>query len=235
MTEVAVIIPAYNEGERIANVIEAALDSTLATEVIVVSDGSSDNTVEVAQRYPDVVVVNLAQNLGKGGAMAAGVKSCTAPIVAFVDADLKGLESSHIDQIIKPLLENRCKMCVGVFRGGKIGSNASMAVTPFLSGQRALRRELFESLPYIGELRYGVELALTNHAKNKRAKVMRVVLKGVSNCYKEEKLGLMKGIAARTKMYKEITEAMVRTRRRRPVKPGGKPAWKPPTWPRIPR
>ena len=212
---VAIIIPAKNEAPRIGAVIEAALQAKLASEVIVVSDGSTDNTAEVARAIPGIRVVELAVNLGKGGAMAAGVKATKAPYVAFVDADLQGLTGRHIDDIIRPLLDRQCDMCVGIFRGGKVWSDAAQRVSPYLSGQRSMRRELFESVPYIAELRMGVEMALTQAAKRRHAKVKRVVLQGVSNFYKEKKLGLVKGLKARGMMYIEITEAIVKTRRRR--------------------
>lgn len=215
MKSVAIIIPAKNEAPRIAGVVRAALGATLGAEVIVVSDGSEDGTAEVARRIPGVRVVELPVNRGKGGAMAEGVRATKAQIVAFIDADLEGLRSEHVDQIIRPLLAGQCDMCVGVFRGGKVWSDTAQRITPYLSGQRAMRRELFEAVPYIGELRMGVETAITREAKRRKARQLRVVLYGVSNCHKEQKLGLVKGIAARTQMFKEIGGAMVKTRRRR--------------------
>lgn len=212
---VAVIIPALNEEERILAVLAAVKASRLATEIIVVSDGSVDGTAAVARSVPGVQVYELPVNLGKGAAMATGVRHTTAKVLAFVDADLSGLTGGHIDQIIQPVLERRCDMCVGIFRGGKVWSDAAHTFTPYFSGQRALRRELFENAPYISELRLGVEVALNTEARRRYGRVLRVVLRGVSNCHKEQKLGLMKGIAARTKMYKEIGEAMVKTRKRR--------------------
>ncbi len=217
-TPVAIIIPAFNEARRIHKAILAALESKLATEIIVVSDGSTDRTAEFARQIEAVKVIELTSNIGKGGAMAIGVNATKANIIAFVDADLVGLTGEHIDTIIRPILLNQCEMCVGVFRGGKVWSDSAQRIAPYLSGQRALKRELWESVPFVAELRLGVEMALTNTAKRKRAKVMRVVLPGVSNTHKEQKLGLMKGIAARTRMYKEITEAMVKTRRK-PTRP----------------
>jgi glycosyltransferase involved in cell wall biosynthesis len=213
--KVALIIPAYNEEGRVGRVIQAAKASKLTNEVIVVSDGSQDRTAEVAEAL-GVRVVKLTQNLGKGGAMAAGVRATTAPIIVFIDADLEGLRAQHIDDIIRPTLDNLCDMSVGIFRGGRVLSDSAQWITPYLSGQRAMRRELFEGIPYIADVRMGVEVAINDAAKRRKARVIRVILRGVSNCYKETKLGFVKGVQARGKMWVEITNAKVRNRRRRP-------------------
>lgn len=218
MKTVAIIIPAYNEAERVLRVLAAARDSQHATEIIVVSDGSTDATADVARTIPGVQVIELDTNEGKGSAMAAGVGRTRARYIAFVDADLIGLKGEHIDKIIEPILSHECDMCVGIFRGGKVWSDAAHTFTPYFSGQRAMRRELFEGIPYIKELRLGVEVAINNEARRRHCRVQRVVLRGVSNTHKEQKVGLVKGLAARTKMYKEIGEAMVKTRRRREAK-----------------
>jgi hypothetical protein len=217
--EVAVIIPAFNEEQRILTVLAAAKASKLATQLIVVDDGSQDHTAEVARTVAGIQVIRLKKNQGKGGAMVKGVQATKATILAFVDADLAGLTGQHIDDIIRPLLLDQCDMCVGIFRGGKVWSDMAQRVAPYLSGQRAMKRELFEAVPIMSELRMGVEWALTNAADRRKAKVVRVILRGVSNCAKEQKMGLVSGLRARGLMYKEITEAMVKTRRRRPPRP----------------
>jgi polyisoprenyl-phosphate glycosyltransferase len=211
---VAVIVPAFNEGDRIGAVLRAVCGAKLADEVIVVSDGSHDHTAEVARCHAGVTVVDLPYNVGKGGAMSAGVAATRARIIAFVDADLIGLQSKHVDKIIRPLLSNQCDMCIGVFRGGSFFSDTAQLISPYISGQRAMKRELFESIPYVRELRMGIEVSINNRAKRARARVMRVVLDGVSNCLKEQKLGLMKGATARYKMYREIVRAVAREKRR---------------------
>ncbi len=223
--KVAVIIPAFNEEARIGTVLRAVTAAKFAHEVIVVSDGSSDRTAEVSRTFEGVQVIDLAKNVGKGGAMLAGVQATKATILAFVDADLSGLMPAHVDRIILPLLVDDCEMSVGVFRGGKKWSDAAHKVSPFLSGQRAMKRALFETVPDIGELRLGVEMAITQAARRKKARVLKVVLRGVSNCHKEQKLGLMKGLAARTKMYREISAAMVKNRKRR--RPRSQSKWSP--------
>lgn len=211
---VAVIIPAKNEAARIGNVLRAAARARLADEVIVVSDGSVDDTARIARLFQGVRVVELPRNIGKGGAMCAGVKATNADVIAFVDADLQGLRAEHIDAIIRPILDGACDMCIGVFRGGKFLSTSAQRVAPYISGQRAMRRRIFEGVPYIGEMRMGVEVALNTYAKRSKAKITRVPLRGVSNTFKERKMGLMKGTAARAKMWAEIARAMVRMHRR---------------------
>ncbi len=213
--KVAIIIPALNEEGRIGRVIQAAKGSKLAQEIIVVSDGSKDRTAEVAENL-GVRVVRLAQNMGKGGAMAAGVKATAAPIIVFIDADLEGLQSQHIDDIIRPTLQNECDMSVGIFRGGRVLSDGAQWITPYLSGQRAMKRELFEGIPFIADVRMGVEVAINDAAKRRKARILRVILRGVSNTFKESKMGFVKGVQARGKMFLEITNAKVKQRRRTP-------------------
>jgi glycosyltransferase involved in cell wall biosynthesis len=213
--QVAVIVPARNEEARIAGVLRAVLGCRLADEVIVVDDGSEDNTSQVAASFERVRVLRLSRNIGKAGAMSEGSRATKAGILAFVDADLGGLRSEHLERIIMPVLMDQCDMCVGIFRGGKPLSDAAQRVMPILSGQRTIKRELFEAVPQVNELRMGIEIALNRVAKTRRARVRKVFLRGVSNCYKEQKLGLVKGTAARLKMYGEIGHAMVKTNPRR--------------------
>lgn len=217
----AVIIPAKDEAARIGAVLDVVTRAKLAKEIIVVCDGCTDDTASVARSRKGVKVVELPVNKGKGGAMVAGVAATDAKVIAFVDADLTGLRPEHLDKIILPILTGQCEMCVGVFRGGKFWSDTAQRISPYISGQRALRRSLFDSIPYLEDIRMGVEVTINTFAKRQKARVIRVVLHGVSNTFKEKKMGVVKGAAARTKMYAEIARAIARNRRRQPKKPKG--------------
>ncbi|MBA3725383.1 MAG: glycosyltransferase family 2 protein [Armatimonadetes bacterium] len=212
--KVAAVIPAFNEEHRIARVLHAVAQSKLIDDVIVVSDGSTDDTALVAGRLPGVTVLDLPANLGKGGAMCAGVEYSDADVIVFFDADLIGLRAKHVDSLVAPVLHG-ADMAIGIFRRGKFWSDAAQVISPYISGQRALRREIIEQIPWLAEVRMGVEVAINRMARRRHLKIKRVVLDGVTHTSKEQKFGLMKGTAQRAKMYAEIGRAMVRARKDR--------------------
>jgi hypothetical protein len=106
-------------------------------------------------------------------------------------------------------------MCIGIFRGGEYWSDMAQKITPYISGQRAMKRELIEGIPQIAEVRMGVEVYIKDYAKRRKARILRVPLTGVSNFFKEKKLGVVKGTRQRVKMYKEIASALVKIRKDR--------------------
>lgn len=89
---VSFVIPAYNEEDSIAMTIESVLDIEYPEdkmEVIVVDDGSQDDTADIARQYTDDERVKLIEqeNQGKGGALNTGLENATGDFLACVDAD----------------------------------------------------------------------------------------------------------------------------------------------------
>jgi glycosyltransferase involved in cell wall biosynthesis len=89
----SVVIPAYNEADRLATTLHALQAATAgqSVEVVVVDDGSADTTAEVAAATVDPGadrVVRLERNSGKGAAVRAGVLASTGDAVLYMDADL---------------------------------------------------------------------------------------------------------------------------------------------------
>lgn len=90
--DVSVVLPAFQAKGEIAASVQAILtffrDQHLAGEVIVADDGSSDGTADAVPVGPDVQVVRLSRNRGKGAALRAGMLKASGRIRAFTDADL---------------------------------------------------------------------------------------------------------------------------------------------------
>lgn len=200
----AVIVPAYNEEKTIGSVLDAIHEVPEVGEVIVVSDGSTDGTVREARRRRGVKVIELTENRGKGAAMKAGVDSTEADVVVFLDADLIGLSRGHLRQLIAPVLKGDADMTVGLFGGGRLATDLAQIVTPFLSGQRAVKKPLLADLDEMEVTRFGIEVALTRKAQKTGMRVQQVILDQLTHVMKEEKRGFWKGLRDRLKMYWEI-------------------------------
>jgi glycosyltransferase involved in cell wall biosynthesis len=112
---VTVILPAYNEARRLPGALPALLDIVPPrTEIIVVDDGSTDDTSVVARRLlgsvPQARVVSFPTNRGKGAAVRAGMSFATGRIAVFCDAD-GATDVGHLPELIRAL--DRADIAVG--------------------------------------------------------------------------------------------------------------------------
>jgi len=201
------IIPAYNEEKTIGHVVAAAHASELVDEVVVVNDGSADQTSQVAQ-VAGATVVEMGCNRGKGAALQTGLQSTDSEVILFLDADLIGLTTEHIDTLLLPVVNGQVDMTLGIFGKGRAATDLAQKITPFLSGQRAIKRTVLQQLPSMDELGYGVEIALTRFVKSKGIPYQEVILPEVSQVTKEEKFGLLDGFTRRLRMYWDIVRTL---------------------------
>jgi cellulose synthase/poly-beta-1,6-N-acetylglucosamine synthase-like glycosyltransferase len=103
---VSIIIPAYNEDQHIAECLEAIAgqDFRGKMEVIVVDDGSTDSTGQIALRYP-VTLAHLKKNLGKANALNIGIKKAKGDIIIFSDSD-SWLSSNAVSSLVRCLRDH---------------------------------------------------------------------------------------------------------------------------------
>jgi len=207
--EVIAIIPAYNEERNIGEVLSVLKRVDLIKRIIVVSDGSTDNTVNVAKSY-GVEIIELLENRGKGGAIKAGLEKVKSDVVLFLDADLLGLTEKHVHNLVEPVLSGEADMTIGIFEKGRIATDLAQKMAPHLSGQRAIKFSLLEKISDLDVARFGVEVALNRFMESANIKVKEVILHDMSHVMKEEKMGVLKGMAARMKMYWEIIKYLTR-------------------------
>ena len=88
--KVSVIIPNYNYAQFVGEAIESVLNQTYKDiEVVVVNNGSTDNSMEVLERYSKKIRLINQENLGQSGARTTGLEKATGDYIAFLDADDK--------------------------------------------------------------------------------------------------------------------------------------------------
>ena len=108
----SIIIPAYNEAISIKDVIVNIPNSILEkSEIIVVDDGSEDNTYYVAKEL-NVVVVRHILNRGYGAALLTGFKTALGDIIVTIDADNQN-NPKEIPDLLKPILTNQADFVIG--------------------------------------------------------------------------------------------------------------------------
>ena len=178
MSYISIIIPAYNEENKIKDTLESIKDIKEIDEIIVVDDGSSDKTSEVAKsvKSDKINVITQSQNRGKGYALNNGLKEAMkkADIIGFLDGDL-GNTASEVEKLITPIINNECAVTIAKFppakKKGGLGFVKNLAkesvkemtgveLTSTLSGQRIFKKEvleIFDEIPF----GYGVEVGMT--------------------------------------------------------------------------
>ncbi|MET8131993.1 glycosyltransferase [Streptomyces sp. NPDC005251] len=120
---VTVIVPAYNEKECIANTLRSLAKSTHPIEIIVVDDGSEDNTSEIAESLgmPNVRVIRQ-ENAGKPAALNNGVRNARYDIVVMMDGDTV-FEPDAVHQLVQPFADPEIGAVAG---NAKVGNRNTM-------------------------------------------------------------------------------------------------------------
>lgn len=225
MDRIAALIPAYNEEDFIGETVRAALGIPGVEEVVVIDDGSEDETPIIAYDA-GARVIQLDSNQGKGAALNRGIAETDADIFLLIDADL-GASATETYRLLEPIHADQADMSIAAMKappGHKGGFGIVMklarwgikkyggvVVTAPISGQRAIRRQVIESVGGF-EKGFGVEVALTIDALREDYRIVEVPLPLTHRLSGRT----LKGFLHRGVQFYDIYRA-IRRRRRRPV------------------
>lgn len=134
------IVPCFNEEKRIGKVLKVLSKSSYINKIIVVDDGSSDNSAKKASSFTKTVVIRLAKNGGKGKAVRIGLSKVKKEAVFLCDADIKGLKNTHIKKLIEEYRKNPGGLIIGFRKKhkNKLLYWARRNVNPILDGERII-------------------------------------------------------------------------------------------------
>ncbi len=204
--KITAIVPAYNEGPRLAAVLRVLTSYPAFDEVIVVDDGSTDNTSRVARRWP-ARYLRLAANQGKGRAMDHGVRAARGEVIFFCDADIEGLTHAALDRVIRPVVEQRVDMFIGMHNRPIYLLRFILTFIPLLGGVRALNRDLWHQVPDWYKDHFKIEAALNFYAIHYGRGLAYTVFPELAQTIKEQKYGWLEGLKFRARMLAEIMAA----------------------------
>jgi glycosyltransferase involved in cell wall biosynthesis len=167
----SIIIPAYNEEDAIAAIVERSLAAResicaaanlSAVDITVVSDGSSDRTAEIARGYSEINLIAYEKNRGYGAAIKLGFNNASGDLLAFLDADgtcdplffgelCRALEEHDADVAIGARLGPESQMPRVRRLGNRIYAallrlSGAQSVTDSASGMRVMRRSALRRL-----------------------------------------------------------------------------------------
>ncbi len=213
----SVVMPCFNEERTLEEAALRVLRSPYTAELIIVDDGSTDRTLEIAKAIDDPRVRVLAQvpNQGKGAALRAGFAECTARFVIINDADLE-YDPADYAQILEPMLDERADVVYGSrFLGGRahrvlyfwhsLGNKllttlsnmfTNLNLTDMETCYKAFRREVIESFE-VEEDRFGFEPEITAKVSRGGWRIYEVGISYAGRTYADgKKIGWRDGFQA---------------------------------------
>jgi len=197
------IIPFYNEGYRIFQVLEVITQINSISQVICIDDGSTDNTADlIAENWPAIELIRLPENQGKAAAIRHGVSHAKYENILLMDADLQSIAKAEIEKAIQAIAQHNLDMII------LRRINAPWFVKfdrgdTLLSGERIIKKKDLVHVLNQDVSRYQIELAI-NLYMQKHKRNVRWMSWSATNTYKAAKMGLVEGYKHEFKMFTDI-------------------------------
>ena len=213
----SVVMPCYNEERTIRECIESVLSSSWVGQLVIVDDGSTDETREILKAISSdrVKVILQEKNGGKGSALRTGFQAATQEFVVVQDADLE-YDPSEYGRLLAPLLENKADVVFGSrFKGSdahrvlyywhSVGNKfltlisnmfTNLNLTDMETCYKCFRREIIQSID-LKENRFGIEPELTGKIASGKWRLYEVGISYSGRTYEDgKKIGWKDGIRA---------------------------------------
>lgn len=201
--QISVVIAAYNEEPRIAEVLKIVENHPLIDEVIVINDGSKDNTSQVVKKF-NVILIENEKNMGKTLSVKRGIEAAKNDLIMLLDADLVGLDSDAVTKLARPVLDNKVDWTLSLRKN----SAGFMKVTKidWISGERVIPKELLSdpliwSRPDVG---FGLETLMNISLLGQHKTFRSIYLPDLTITPKSGKVGLVQGIKGDIRMFRQI-------------------------------
>ncbi len=207
-SKISCVIAAYNEEQRIKDVLNVICKHPLINEIIVVDGASTDNTRKIVAEFPNIILIAQEKKGGKSADMAEGIARATGDLIFMCDADLEGLKSEHVTALIEPVLDHQADQSISL-----------RANTPWLwhvigidwlSADRVFPKTFIAPhLKKLSELLpYGIESYMNRFIIKNKLRIKSVYCEGLADPLKFKKIGIFKGLIKEFGMRLDITRTV---------------------------
>ena len=225
-TLLSVVVPVYNESKTLEKLVQRVIDVPISKEIILIDDGSKDNSLEIANEIVDrlsneqncIRLLQHEKNQGKGAAITTGFMSAKGDIVVVQDADLE-YDPREFPRLIKPIIEGKADVVYGSrFFGGSsshrvlyywhyLGNKfltflsncfTNLNLTDMETCYKVFTREVIQEIaPKLQQKRFGIEPELTSRIARRNYRVYEIAISYSGRTYDEgKKIGWRDGVKA---------------------------------------
>lgn len=207
LVKISCIVPVYNEAKRVMDVLKVLIGHELVDEVIVVNDGSTDNSEEVLRGVNGVDVVSYKGNKGKTHALKVGFERAKNDWVMTIDSDLLGLTVGAVTALIEPIIKGEAMMTLSLRKNSL--SIFRLFKLDFVSGERVFQKKIIGDLSKLEDLPgFGFESFLNQIVVREKIPLKVVNWKSVITPRKSVKFGWWNGTKGDLKMVRQIISVL---------------------------
>ena len=205
---VSCVVCAYNEADRIKNILDVIVGHPGLAEVIVVNDGSTDATLALLESYPTIRVLSHTPNRGKTYALSRGIAAARCEHLMLLDADLAGVTAADIDALAAPVLRGEVEVSISL-RSNSLWLYRRIGLD-FVSGERVAPKWLLQSLVEAMQRlpRWGGEVYMNQIFIRHACRIAVVRWRRVINVRKYQKAGFWRGTLAEAKMIADAASVL---------------------------
>jgi glycosyltransferase involved in cell wall biosynthesis len=205
---ISCIVCAYNEADRIRNILDVIVGHPTLGEVIVVNDGSTDETEALIRSYPTIRVLTHTPNRGKTYALSRGIAAARYDHLMLLDADLAGITAADIDALAAPVMRGEAEVSISL-RSNSLWVYRQLGLD-FVSGERVVPKWLLHSaVAAMQKLpRWGGEVFMNEIFIRQGCRIAVVRWRRVLNIRKYQKVGAWRGALAEAKMIADATRVL---------------------------